>query len=75
MRLKPVKPVPVRLNEMPDILTRADLAQILQVKPRAIYSLTRARAKNVNPLPVLRLPIGLRWRRQDVESWLERCAA
>ena len=42
----------------PEILTREELARLLRCKPRAIYS----------------LPIGLRWRRSDVETWLAASA-
>jgi predicted DNA-binding transcriptional regulator AlpA len=56
-----------------EIMTRDELAKFLRVQPRAIYSLTRSRAKN--PLPTLRLGIGLRWRRVDVDAWLQRAAA
>jgi predicted DNA-binding transcriptional regulator AlpA len=57
----------------PEILTREELARLLRCKPRAIYSLTRSRATE-NRLPTLRLPIGLRWRRSDVETWLAASA-
>jgi excisionase family DNA binding protein len=56
----------------PEILTIDDLAKLLRCKRRAVYSLTRSRAKN--PLPTLRLGIGLRWRRSDVERWLDASA-
>jgi excisionase family DNA binding protein len=57
----------------PEILTIDDLAKLLRCKRRAIYSLTRARA-HANRLPVLRLGIGLRFRRVDVDPWLAASA-
>jgi hypothetical protein len=62
---------PPKLEEMPDLLTIDQLAAFLQCKRRAIYSLTRSRAQDgENPLKILRLPVGLRVRRVDLESWL-----
>ena len=52
----------------PEILTIEDLAKLLKCKKRAIYSMTRARAKH--PLPVLRLGIAMRFRRTDIDRWL-----
>ena len=45
-----------------ELLTVADLALILKCKESSIYNLTRrrGRARYANPVPVLRLPCGLR---------------
>jgi hypothetical protein len=68
-----------RLEDLPEILTRTQLAQFLQVKPRAIFNLTRARARRVahgqhteNKLPVLRLGVGMRFAKASVLAWLSR---
>jgi hypothetical protein len=73
LKAAPVKPVPVKLDDMPDVLTLDQLAQFLQCKRRAIYSLTRARAQaDESRLAVLRLPIGMRFAKASVLAWLAR---
>ena len=54
------------------ILTVAEVAELLRCKPSSIYNLTRSRgtARYDNPIPVLRLPMGLRFRRSSVLAWL-----
>jgi predicted DNA-binding transcriptional regulator AlpA len=56
-----------------DILTVAEVAELLKCKPSSIYNMTRSRgrARYDNPLPVLRLPCGLRFRRSSVLAWLK----
>jgi predicted DNA-binding transcriptional regulator AlpA len=56
-----------------DILTVTDLALILKCKESSIYNLTRRRGRTRydNPVPVLRLPMGLRFRRSSVLAWLK----
>lgn len=56
-----------------DILTVAEVADLLKCKPSSIYNLTRHRgqARYDNPIPVLRLPMGLRFRRSSVLAWLK----
>lgn len=51
-----------------DILTVAEVAELLKCKPSSIYNLTRIRTRTryENPIPVLRLPMGLRLRRSSV---------
>jgi predicted DNA-binding transcriptional regulator AlpA len=55
-----------------DILTVAEVAELLKCKPSSIYNLTRlrGRARYDNPIPVIRLPMGLRFRRSSVLAWL-----
>jgi hypothetical protein len=55
-----------------DILTVAEVAELLKCKPSSIYNLTRlrGRARYDNPIPVIRLPLGLRFRRSSVLGWL-----
>jgi predicted DNA-binding transcriptional regulator AlpA len=54
------------------ILTVAEVAHILRCKPSSVYNLTRRRgaARYDNPIPVLRLPMGLRFERSSVFAWL-----
>ena len=56
-----------------DILTVADVAELLKCKPTSIYNLTRIRTRTRydNPIPVLQLPMGLRFRRSSVLAWLK----
>ena len=56
-----------------ELLTVGDLAVILKCKESSVYNLTRrrGRARYDNPVPVLRLPCGLRFRRSSILSWLE----
>jgi predicted DNA-binding transcriptional regulator AlpA len=55
-----------------EILTVSEVAEILRCKPSSVYNLTRSRgiARYDNPIPVLRLPMGLRFRRSSVLAWL-----
>jgi len=61
------------------ILTVAEVAELLRCKPSSVYNLTRRRgaARYDNPIPVLRLPMGLRFRRSSVLAWLaaQECSA
>jgi predicted DNA-binding transcriptional regulator AlpA len=59
-----------------EILTVDDLAAFLKCSRRSVYELTRRRGQYCtgNPLPVLRLPCGMRFLRSDVEQWIRRCA-
>ena len=54
-----------------DILTVAEVAELLKCEKSSIYNLTRNRgqARYDNPIPVLRLPMGLRFRRSSVLAW------
>lgn len=56
-----------------DIMTVADIAELLKCKPSSVYNLTRlrGRARYDNPIPVIRLPMGLRFRRSSVLAWLK----
>jgi hypothetical protein len=55
-----------------DILTVAEVAELLKCRPSSVYNLTRrrGRARYDNPIPVIRLPMGLRFRRTSVLAWL-----
>lgn len=56
-----------------ELLTVADLARILKTKESSVYNLTRrrGRVRYDNPVPVLRLPCGLRFKRSSVMAWLD----
>jgi eukaryotic-like serine/threonine-protein kinase len=51
----------------------SEVAELLKCKKSSIYNLTRNRgqARYDNPIPVLRLPMGLRFRRSSVLVWLK----
>lgn len=57
----------------PEILTVADVARLLRCKVSSVYNLTRrrGRARYDNPIPVLRLPCGLRFKRSSIMTWLD----
>lgn len=50
---------------------------MLRMSKRSVYEMTseRGRAKMKHPLPVLRINSILRFRREDVEDWIEKLAA
>jgi hypothetical protein len=56
-----------------ELLTVSELALILRCKQSSIYNLTRrrGRVRYDNPIPVLRLPCGLRFKRSSVMAWLD----
>ena len=59
-----------------EILTIDELGGWLKCGRRSIYEMTRIRSQlhHEIPLPVLRLPFGIRFRRSDIEEWLQRHA-
>jgi predicted DNA-binding transcriptional regulator AlpA len=61
-----------------ELLTVEDLAAWLKVSPRQIYELSRSRSleRGRHPLPSIKIHKKmLRFRRSDVEQWLNRCQA
>ena len=62
---------------MPEILTIDELAALLKMSRGQVYTMTRRRsqARMQHPLPVLRLNGNIRFRKSDVERWLEKLAA
>lgn len=56
-----------------EIITVKEVADILRCKPSSVYNLTRTRSKRYKqtPLPVIRLPLGLRFKRSSVLRWLD----
>jgi predicted DNA-binding transcriptional regulator AlpA len=65
--------MPTATTQHDELLTVSDLAVILKCKESSIYNLTRrrGRARYDNPVPVLRLPMGLRFRKSSILAWLE----
>jgi predicted DNA-binding transcriptional regulator AlpA len=60
-----------------EILTVEDLSAWLKVTPRQIYELCRSRSqvRGRHPLPSIKIHKKmLRFRRSDIEAWLNRCA-
>jgi hypothetical protein len=56
-----------------EILTVTDVARLLRCEVSSVYNLTcrRGRARYDNPIPVLRLPCGLRFKRSSILAWLD----
>jgi predicted DNA-binding transcriptional regulator AlpA len=56
-----------------EILTVAEVAEILRCKPSSIYNLTRRRGqvRYDRPFPVVRTPFGLRFKRSSILKWLD----
>jgi predicted DNA-binding transcriptional regulator AlpA len=56
-----------------EIITVAEVAAILKCRPSSVYNLTRKRglARYAHPLPVIRLPLGLRFKRSSILQWLD----
>jgi excisionase family DNA binding protein len=59
---------------MTDLLTKDELAELLNITPRRVYDLTRQRTNQKIPIPVIRIGSTLRFRRADIELWLEQLA-
>jgi predicted DNA-binding transcriptional regulator AlpA len=70
----PTTPAPALTPQQPhEILTVAEVASLLKCKESSIYNLTRRRGqvRYDNPIPVLRLPCSLRFKRSGVLAWLD----
>jgi excisionase family DNA binding protein len=59
---------------MSEILTIDELAAWLKMSKRQVYELTRARTRETtaHPIPVLRINGNTRFRKTDIEQWLNR---
>lgn len=59
-----------------EILTVNDVAAWLKISKRHVYELMNPRTKSGdirdNPLPALRLGGAVRFRKSDVEAWIEK---
>jgi len=64
---------------MTEILTAVELAAMLKMSKSQIYEMTKQRTRNGNmrehPLPVLKINWNLRFRKSDVEDWIEKLVA
>ncbi|MBZ5687223.1 MAG: helix-turn-helix domain-containing protein [Acidobacteriia bacterium] len=64
---------------MTEILTVAELAAMLKMSKGQVYEMTRARTRSgamrEAPLPVLRINGNVRFRKSDVEEWIEKLVA
>jgi hypothetical protein len=67
-------PASSRAPEPDAILTVAEVAEIIRCKASSVYNLTRKRgaARYAHPIPVIKLPCGLRFRKSSVIEWLYR---
>ena len=61
-----------------DILTAQEVATLLKISKRQVYELVKERThsgeKREHPLPVLRIGSSVRFRKSDVEEWVENLA-
>jgi predicted DNA-binding transcriptional regulator AlpA len=57
-------------------LTAGEVAAMLRVSTRQVYELTKERTQSgdvrKHPLPALRFGKSVRFRKSDVESWVEK---
>jgi excisionase family DNA binding protein len=62
-----------------EILTVAEVAAMLKLSKSQIYEMTNKRTRTgsirENPIPYLRLGRSLRFRKSDIEAWLEKLVA
>ena len=62
-----------------EILTVAEVAALLKVSKSQIYEMTRARTRTgtmrEHPLPTLKINGNLRFRKSDIEDWIEKLVA
>jgi excisionase family DNA binding protein len=59
---------------MGEILTVKELAALLKMSPRQVYTMmeSRTRTKQEHPLPFVRVNGNLRFSRTAVEAWLQQ---
>jgi len=57
-----------------DILTIDEVADLLKLKRSTVYELTRERSQKQqnHPLPFCKIAGHLRFRKADIETWLEQ---
>jgi predicted DNA-binding transcriptional regulator AlpA len=55
------------------ILTVAEVAEMLKLKPSQVYTMTRKRARQrmEKPLPYFKINGNLRFSKEAIESWLQ----
>lgn len=67
---KPIAPA-VRLEDYGTVLTLDDVASVLRCPKRSVYNISRSRGQNSpGALRFLRLPIGLRVLKSDLQNYL-----
>jgi predicted DNA-binding transcriptional regulator AlpA len=66
----------LKVGEGVEILTAGEVAAMLKISKRHVYELTQERYRSgdvrEHPLPALRFGSSVRFRRSDVEGWIER---
>ena len=65
-------------NQVPtEILTVEEVAAMLKMSKRQIYEQTRKRGqvRQEHPIPILRINGNLRFRKADIEAWLDQLAS
>jgi excisionase family DNA binding protein len=64
------------LSQTHEILTADDVAKLLRISKYSVYELAKSRTRQggvrTQPLPALRIGAALRFRKSDVDAWLER---
>jgi predicted DNA-binding transcriptional regulator AlpA len=59
-----------------EILTAGEVAALLKISKRHLYELAKERTRSgdvrENPIPCVRLGKSVRFRRSDVEAWIEK---
>lgn len=64
---------------MTEILTVDEVAALLRMSRSQVYKLTKERTRSGElhdyPLPVLRIGTSVRFRKADVEDWIEKLIA
>jgi excisionase family DNA binding protein len=64
---------------MLEILTVDEVSTLLKISKSKVYELTNERTRSgeirTNPLPVVRIGSSVRFRRSDVEAWIEKLAS
>jgi excisionase family DNA binding protein len=62
-----------------EILTVAELAAMLKMNKRQVYEMTKRRTRTgsmrENPIPVLKINGNVRFRKSDIEDWIEKLVA
>lgn len=61
------------------MLTVAELAALLKMNKRQVYEMTNTRTRSGamrdNPIPFLKINGNVRFRKSDIEDWLEKLVA
>lgn len=62
-------------SSLPEILNIQQAAEFLNLSRRSVYEMTRVRGRNMPiPVPLLRINSNIRFRRADLEQWLDQLA-